>query len=520
MKHPNIFFIVFDTLRADKLFLKYNNVCLTPFLKKLVKNSIHFQNCIANSPWTLPSHISMFTGLYPSQNLLISEKLDYIGNKTPILAEILKDLGYSTICFTENAFISNVYGLVRGFEKVFTVWDWNPWIREKYPLSKYLLILNKIDAFIKHKIKNKYFLYAWINFRDRNKKLVKFLIKKLFLKHLLSKLKNDTIKDLDAFNTFLNGFSNENPIFIFFNFLSVHDPYIPLIDAFHLFDIKSRDFNIIRDMLVDPLKKRLDVDIKSKFLSKKEINTIERLYNSCVYSCDIVMKKLFDILQANNLLKDSYLIITSDHGEHLGSISDRFLWEHSTYQSVYEPLIKVPLILYNPDYKQKIINEQVQLKDLFHTILHLTGIPESKNKYLDKTKSIIHQLENNSTPKYIIGEYLKPKKEMVDLINGHRRLINKELISKIYNDIYFVRSENDKFIKYNKVQDEFFNLAEDQFEEIDIASENNSKYNKMKLKLESFLKKIYDKAEIKRIITSKEKDKLKKAIKKFSTNGL
>lgn len=520
MKHPNIFFIVLDTLRADKLFLKYKKVCLTPFLKKLVKNSIVFQNCISNSPWTLPSHISMFTGLYPSQNLLISEKLDHISNKTPILAEILKDLGYSTICFTENAFISNVYGLVRGFEKIFSVWDWNPLIREKYPLSKYRLIINKIDVFINNRIKNKSFLYAWINFRDRNKKLVKFLIKKLFLKHLLSKLKNNTLKDLKTFNTYLDGFSKDKPIFIFFNFLTVHDPYIPLRDVFHLFDIKLHDFKIIQDMLVDPLKKRLDVNIKSKFLSKKEINTIERLYNSCVYSCDIVLKKLFDILQTNNLLKDSYLIVTSDHGEHLGSISDRFLWEHSTYQSVYEPLIKVPLILYNPDYEKNIVNEQVQLKDLFHTILHLTGIPESKNIYLDKTKSIVHQLENNSTPKYIFGEYLKPKKEMMELITGHRRQINKELISKIYNDIYFIRSEKYKLIEYNKIEKEFFNLVEDHFEEIEIIDENNNEFKKLKSELESFLEKHYDEDEIKRIITSKEKDKLNKATKKININGL
>lgn len=520
MKHPNIFFIVLDTLRADKLFVDYKNIYLTPFLKKLVKNSIFFQNCIANSPWTLPSHISMFTGLYPSQNLLISQKLDHISEKTPVLAEILKDLGYSTICFSENAFISNIYGLLRGFEKVFSVWDWNPLMREKYPLSRYILILKKIDAFINNRIKNKSFLYAWINFRDRNKKLVKYLIKKLFLKHLLSKLKNDTLKDLGTFNTFLEGFSNDKPIFIFFNFLTVHDPYIPLNDALHLFDIKMQDFKVIRDMLVDPLKKRLDVDIKSKFLSNKEINTIEKLYNSCVYSCDIIIKKLFDILQANNLLRDSFLIITSDHGEHLGSISDRFLWEHSTYQSVHEQLVRVPLILYNPDYEQEIISKQVQLKDLFHTILHLTGIPESENKYLDKFKSILYQLENKSTPKYIFGEYLKPKKEMMELIVRHRRHINTELISKIYNDIYFVRSENNKFIKYNKVQEEFFNIIEDNFKEIEIINESKEKSRKMRLKLESFLESINDEAETKKIITSKEKDKLKKAIKKFNVNQI
>lgn len=52
MNYPNIIFIVLDTLRVDRVLATYKNKNLTPYIKSLLKNSIYFENCIANSPWT------------------------------------------------------------------------------------------------------------------------------------------------------------------------------------------------------------------------------------------------------------------------------------------------------------------------------------------------------------------------------------------------------------------------------------------------------------------------------------
>ncbi|MFX0142296.1 MAG: sulfatase-like hydrolase/transferase, partial [Candidatus Hodarchaeota archaeon] len=97
MSSPSIILIVLDALRADRVFSNYKNKIMTPTMKKLLENSIYFENCIANSTWTIPSHVNMFTGLYQTQKLLLNKNHKNLGNKIPILAEILKDLGYSTI---------------------------------------------------------------------------------------------------------------------------------------------------------------------------------------------------------------------------------------------------------------------------------------------------------------------------------------------------------------------------------------------------------------------------------------
>ena len=119
MAPSNIIFIVLDTLRADKVYSQYKSRNLVPTLSGLSENSLYLKNCIANSPWTYPSHISMFTGLYPSQVELLNSNPKKLTNKVPVLAEILRDLGYITVCYTENPWITKAFGLTRGFDYVY-----------------------------------------------------------------------------------------------------------------------------------------------------------------------------------------------------------------------------------------------------------------------------------------------------------------------------------------------------------------------------------------------------------------
>lgn len=516
MNYPNIIFIVLDTLRADRVLATYKNKNLTPYIKSLLKNSIYFENCIANSPWTVPSHISMFSGLYPTQCRVISNEVDKLSNKVPVLAEILKDIGYYTICFSENVFITKMYGLTRGFDKELQVWDMNPWNQENYKLFQLMKFLKKVDSFIQKRINSKPFLNLWTHIQKRSENLIKEIIKRFFLNNILFKLKNKTIDDFEKLSQILQDKKSYKPFFIFFNLLTAHEPYIPFKKFFKSFNITIKDFKIIKNLLIEPLKYRLKINIKSKRLSNQKVRVIKKLYNAGVISSDFVIKKLFSILEKLDLIKNSYIIITSDHGEHLGDHLDHYLWEHSTYMSVYEGVIKVPLIIYNTNFNKRMVKNQVQLKDLFHTILHLTGIPGEKNKYLEINKSIIHQINNNSTPKYIFGEYLNPKKAMVELINGHIRTIDKNLIPKIYSDVYFLRSDTSKYIKYKiKKFKEFYNLITDPHEQINLVSEDNDIFNEMKSKMKFVLEIINNPEELKDLITKREKDLIKKKISRF-----
>jgi len=89
---PNIVLIVMDTVRADHLSCYGYGKETTPNLDRLAANGLLFLNAYSAAPWTVPSHASMFTGLYPSQHgtdwghLLLEERFT-------TLAERLQELG-------------------------------------------------------------------------------------------------------------------------------------------------------------------------------------------------------------------------------------------------------------------------------------------------------------------------------------------------------------------------------------------------------------------------------------------
>ena len=63
MDQPNIILIVLDTLRKDVLSM-YGGNAYTPNLNEFAKDAVVFPNPVAPSPWTVPSHMSFFTGKY------------------------------------------------------------------------------------------------------------------------------------------------------------------------------------------------------------------------------------------------------------------------------------------------------------------------------------------------------------------------------------------------------------------------------------------------------------------------
>ena len=518
LKAPNIILIVLDALRADKVLSTYKNKNLTPTIRSLLQNSIYFNNCIANSTWTVPSHINMFTGLYQTQKWLLSKSNTKFGNKIPILTEILKDLGYFNICFTENPWINEKMEFTRGFDIVLKNWKPSFVRMEKSKIFQTTTFFLKIINLRLKKIKSKKFLNFWYRFKNKIEAIIIKMLQELYWKKIIFNYGNDAINKLEDLNLTLKNEYDNRPFYLFFNIMATHGPYIPIDEVKKYFGITTHDFKIIKNFLLNPLSSIVKINIRSKYLSEKKIKIVKKLYNACVFYSDQIVNKIISILKNLKLLENSYVIITSDHGEHLCEMLDHYLRGHGTPQSVYEALIRVPLVIYNTNFKKKIIKNQIELKDLFHTILHLTGVPVAKNKFLNIHKSIIHQINNNSTPKYIFGEFNKLKERMIALANNNRKYLKKFLILKLISNIYFLRSDKYKYIKYSIGVEEFYDLLNDPFEKHNIINKKNENFIKMKLYLEKFLNKINNADELKELVTEREKDLLKKGISRLKIN--
>ena len=115
-KSPHIFFILVDTLRNDHISGYGYERKTTPNLDEYSKDMAVFEHAFSPSPWTLPSVISTFTGLYPSQHgalkIYFEEQGPVIEHYDIDLAPLvnsLKDQGYMAAGFITNPWVKHMY---------------------------------------------------------------------------------------------------------------------------------------------------------------------------------------------------------------------------------------------------------------------------------------------------------------------------------------------------------------------------------------------------------------------------
>lgn len=118
---PNIVLIVLDTVRADHLASYGYQRVTTPQLDDWVaEHCTRFENGRSTSSWTLPSHASLFTGLYPAEHQAVygGRHARPADDKVETLAELLRARGYRTAGIVANtAYLrAGKYGMERGFE--------------------------------------------------------------------------------------------------------------------------------------------------------------------------------------------------------------------------------------------------------------------------------------------------------------------------------------------------------------------------------------------------------------------
>ena len=112
---PNLIVITVDTLRQDHLGC-YGSDTRTPALDKLAAEGFRFRDSFAVAPTTLPSHTSLFTGLYPARHGVRLNGRFQVPTEAQTLAEVLRTHGYQTAAFVGTAVLSRHYALDQGFQ--------------------------------------------------------------------------------------------------------------------------------------------------------------------------------------------------------------------------------------------------------------------------------------------------------------------------------------------------------------------------------------------------------------------
>jgi arylsulfatase A-like enzyme len=314
---PNILLIVLDTFRARNLGLYGYARDTSPNLDAFAKRGVVFEDAFATSPWTLPSHGSLFTGRYPHE--LSANWNTPLDATHPVLAEALAARGYATAGFVGNLlYCDSEDGLNRGFVHY-----------EDYELSPKLVAVSAQLG---------YFLVGWI-----------------FGEHTTD-VRNSAASVNARFLTWLSGHEGR-PFFAFLNYFDSHALYLPPPPFEERFGPKD-------DVRYAGLWWRF---------TDRQIQALTDAYDGTLAYVDHHFGLLIAALEERKLLDRTIVIITADHGEHLG---EHGLMDHGN--SLYAAVLHCPLVIVHPGKVPagRRITGPVTLRDLPATVLDLIGLAD------------------------------------------------------------------------------------------------------------------------------------------------
>lgn len=111
----NLILISIDSLRADRVGSYGNPHDTSPTIDRIGRQGVRFGNASSSSSWTLPSHMSMFTGRDVLGHGVISES-DKLSPAVPTLAGRLKSAGLATAAIVSTPVLSAKFGFGHGFD--------------------------------------------------------------------------------------------------------------------------------------------------------------------------------------------------------------------------------------------------------------------------------------------------------------------------------------------------------------------------------------------------------------------
>ena len=115
LRDLNVILITVDTLRADYV-SAYGDRAQTPSIDGLARDGVVFERCIAQTPLTLPAHVTLMSGTYPLYHRVRDNGGAAAPEQLELISETLRDHGFSTSAFIAAYVLHSKWGLRQGFE--------------------------------------------------------------------------------------------------------------------------------------------------------------------------------------------------------------------------------------------------------------------------------------------------------------------------------------------------------------------------------------------------------------------
>jgi len=313
VRGPNLLLVSIDTLRADRLGAYGCPLPTSPNIDaRLAAEGVTFTDVYSQSPKTTPSHMTLFTSLYPSVHgveLWENEQSGHVLNGTVhTLAEVLKNAGYATAAFTGGAQMDPSRGFDAGF-----------------------------DLYREH---------------GQRHRAVKWLGQH---RH-------------EPFFVFYHTYDVHDPYLPPDEYIRLFAPDYRgrVLDTVH----RLRAEGSTSESAWEGLSARFWASVDKT--DPRDVAFVARLYDAGIrYMDDVTIRALLDRLDELHLARDTLVVFTSDHGEAFGE-HGRFQHGDLYRETVHVPLV---LRLPGRLPAKRRIESRVRLLDVMPTILALLDVP-------------------------------------------------------------------------------------------------------------------------------------------------
>jgi len=305
----NVILLTIDACRKDLFGWYGNKLGLTPFMDSLEGKSIKFTNAQAIGPYTQAS----FPGILSSSYYLDFGAQEKCPRERVLISEVLKKAGIITVGMNSNPYLSSYFGWNRGWDLFVDFMDQK--VTPKFPFIK----------------------------GDRVNRKAKVWLKS----YKMSK--------------------SEKPLFLWLHYMDMHEPYIPKKENIEVMDSSA---GLGEDKMFDLFS---NVLLKRDVSDTDKVRLLKNLYLAKIREIDNHVEQLFNILDDLGFLKDSTIIITTDHGD---EFNDHGSLSHDS--TMYAELIDEPLLIYEAGRDEPITSDMlVSNLDIPPTITHLLNVEPS-----------------------------------------------------------------------------------------------------------------------------------------------
>lgn len=351
----NVILITLDDFNYE-LFVK--NLEIFPNMKELKDKTVFFENAFSIGPSTCFSFPGIVGSVYPYHFGIGIDK------NIKAIDDILKDYGYNTALINEsNALLTPFFGYGKNID----------YQKHFLNLSHADVDRRLRDTFLKgrdNKIAKDHMKQTRIIkrfYKKLNNKWIKNYGRYLFNVHKFLKLYlTDNTENFQERKRLYWGFKNEilefidkrfeRPQFLWIHTIVNHLPYLPLENN-DKFDVNEINYLNYRGL--------------SGLINPKICEKLKLLYIESMKRTDELIGEIIDALKVNDLLDNSIIVITADHGE---EFMEEGYFGH-VHESSSDRLLHVPLMLHCPNMlKPKRIAVPVSTIDIPPTIIDLLNL--------------------------------------------------------------------------------------------------------------------------------------------------